>query len=144
MDILDEFKKYVLATDNVTINVSYSTFSTMEDELSKLQTGGTVADLVCVSDYIIQRLMALNMVVPFKSGAERTALYGGDATGWDDNYSLYASQYLQNELKGIKATINGKRATSAIMPAAICGALWASPTTRISAPMPLGAFPART
>jgi hypothetical protein len=28
-------------TDNVTINVSYSTFSTMEDELSKLQTGGT-------------------------------------------------------------------------------------------------------
>jgi|LAHS01.1.fsa_nt_gb spermidine/putrescine transport system substrate-binding protein len=108
MDILDEFKKYVLATDNVTINVSYSTFSTMEDELSKLQTGGTVADLVCVSDYIIQRLMALNMVVPFKSGAERTALYGGDATGWDDNYSLYASQYLQNELKGIKATINGQ------------------------------------
>jgi hypothetical protein len=61
-----------------------------------------------VSDYIIQKLMALNMVVPFKSGAERTALYGGDATGWDDNYSLYASQYLQNELKGIKATINGQ------------------------------------
>jgi spermidine/putrescine-binding protein len=107
-NLIEKFQNYVKDTDGVDLTVAYSTFSTMEDELSKLQTGGTVADLVCVSDYIIQRMMTLNMVVPFKSGAERTSLYGGDTTGWDDNYSLYASQYLQNELKGIKATINGQ------------------------------------
>ena len=107
-DIISDFQKYVKDTDGVDITVSYSKFSTMEDELSKLQTGSATVDLVCVSDYIIQRLMALNMIVPFKSGAERTALYGGDATGWDDNYSLYASKFLQNELKDIHASINGE------------------------------------
>ena len=61
MDIISAFEKYVKDTDGVDITVSYSKFSTMEDELSKLQTGGTTVDLVCVSDYIIQRLMALNM-----------------------------------------------------------------------------------
>src|SRR5574344_1279684 len=86
MDIISAFEKYVKDTDGVDITVSYSKFSTMEDELSKLQTGGTTVDLVCVSDYIIQRLMALNMVVPFKSGQERVDLYGGDATRWDDSY----------------------------------------------------------
>jgi len=108
MDIISAFEKYVKDTDGVDITVSYSKFSTMEDELSKLQTGGTTVDLVCVSDYIIQRLMALNMVVPFKSGQERVDLYGGDATGWDDNYQLYASSFLQNELKAIHAKINGE------------------------------------
>jgi spermidine/putrescine transport system substrate-binding protein len=107
-DIIADFKKYVKDTDNVDITVVYSNFSTMEDELSKLQTGGTTADLVCVSDYIIQRMMSLNMVIPFKSGAERTALYGSRATGWADNYSLYASKFLQNELSAIHATINGQ------------------------------------
>jgi spermidine/putrescine transport system substrate-binding protein len=108
MDILQSFHDEVLAKDNVDISVTYSTFSTMEDELSALQTGGKRVDLVCVSDYIIQKLMTLNMIVPFAKGEARTALYGATASDWPDNYTLYASQYLQKKLSGIKAKINGE------------------------------------
>jgi spermidine/putrescine-binding protein len=111
LDIIDAFQKEVLAKDGVNITVTYSTFSTMEDELSALQTGGKRVDLVCVSDYIIQKLMTLNMVVPFAKGSARDALYGATAKDWPDNYSLYASQYLQNKLTAIKAKINGNYGT---------------------------------
>jgi spermidine/putrescine transport system substrate-binding protein len=106
--LLDDFKAYVLEKDNVSLNVVYNTFSTMEEMLSNMQTNSAQYDLVCVSDYIIQRLMSLNLVVPFTKDAERTALYQHGTEGWEDNYSLYASRYLQNKLAAIHATIDGK------------------------------------
>ncbi|MCH3910023.1 MAG: extracellular solute-binding protein [Bacilli bacterium] len=106
-NLIGEFVDYVKKTDGVNITVSYSTFDTMENMLSKAQTGGNVYDLVCVSDYIIQKMMTLSMLTPFSVGDERTALYGGSTEGWDDNYSLYASKYLQNALNGIYSTVNG-------------------------------------
>lgn len=109
--LLDDFKAYVLEKDNVSLNVIYNTFSTMEEMLSNMQTNSAQYDLVCVSDYIIQRLMSLNLVVPFAKDAARTALYEHGTAGWEDNYSLYASRFLQQQLQNISASINGTTGT---------------------------------
>jgi len=109
-NLVARFEKYCKETDGVDVNVTYETFSVMEDELSNLQTGGHSADLVCVSDYIIQKLMRLNMVTPFLQGEERTKLYteGHGATGWEtDNYDRYASPFLKDHLKAIEAPLGG-------------------------------------
>lgn len=111
MDIVSAFEKYCFENDGVAVDVSYSTFSAMEDELSALQQGTKHVDLACVSDYIIQKLMTLNLVVPFASGNDRATLYGEHSQGWEDYYAEYASQFLQNQLASIHATINGKDGT---------------------------------
>jgi spermidine/putrescine-binding protein len=108
MDILQEFHDYCAKTDGVNIDVSYTTFSVMENELATIQQNTSHIDLVCVSDYIVQKLMNLNLVVPFATGEARNSLYGEHAEGWDDNYALYASKFLQNKLADIHATIDGK------------------------------------
>ena len=109
-NLVGDFKDYCALHDHVNVEVAYQTFSTMEDELSILSDGAHYADLVCVSDYIIQRLMVNNMVVPFKTGAERDEMYsnGGGLEGWEtDTYDKYASPFLKERLGEIKANIGG-------------------------------------
>jgi spermidine/putrescine transport system substrate-binding protein len=114
-DVLQEFHDYVLATDKVDLTIVYETFDTNEIMLSQLQTGSASYDLICPSDYMIQRMMASNLLIPFASGADRDALYGERKDGWDDNYSLYASKYLQNKFASISSPIGdtGKTGTLA-------------------------------
>jgi spermidine/putrescine transport system substrate-binding protein len=109
-NLVARFEKYCKETDHVNVHVTYETFSVMEDELSNLQTGGHSADLVCVSDYIIQKLMRLNMVTPFLKGEERDNLYreGHGLTGWEtDTYDRYASGFLKDHLTAIEAPVGG-------------------------------------
>jgi spermidine/putrescine-binding protein len=109
-NLVGAFEKYCLLHDGVTVNVAYQTFSVMEDELSNLGDGAHYADLVCVSDYIIQRLMENGMVIPFATGAERDDLYrnGGGLEGWEtDNYETYASPFLKKRLGEITANVGG-------------------------------------
>jgi spermidine/putrescine-binding protein len=109
MDIIKEFEDYCAKTDGVDVKVSYSTFGVMETELATIEQNTSHIDLVCVSDYIVQKLMKLNLVVPFATGEERKTLYGDHYSGWeDDYYAEYASKFLQNRLAAIKATINGE------------------------------------
>ncbi len=94
LDIISAFKEKVLEEDNVDIEVSYSTFDTNEIMLSNLQTGAQNYDLICTSDYMVEKMMANNLLVPFKSGTDRENLYQHGFEGWvDDNYALYASPY---------------------------------------------------
>jgi spermidine/putrescine-binding protein len=106
-DVIQEFEDYCKATDGVNVNVIYSTFSTPEEILAKITTGSATYDLVNDSDYIIQKMMTLNLLRPFATGAERTALYGSRNAGWDDNYAKYASPYLQDKLNSISADVDG-------------------------------------
>ena len=107
-NLIQEFEDYCRDTDGVNVDVSYSTFGVMETELATIQQNTTHIDLVCVSDYIVQKLMTLNLLRPFASGAEREQLYGERYQGWEnDYYSLYASEFLRHGLSAIKANVNG-------------------------------------
>ncbi len=104
-NVIDEFIAYVKETDGVDLKVTYDVFDTNEIMLSQIETGSRSYDLVCPSDYMIQKMMSKGMTIPFLSGDERLALYGSRSEGWEDNYSLYASPYLQNVFANIKAPL---------------------------------------
>ena len=109
LDIISAFKDKVLEEDNVDIEVSYSTFDTNEIMLSNLQTGAQNYDLICTSDYMVEKMMANNLVLPFKTGEEREKLYEHGYEGWkDDNYALYASPYFDKLYGDITVKMNGK------------------------------------
>ncbi|MCR4562677.1 MAG: extracellular solute-binding protein [Bacilli bacterium] len=104
--LIDEFIAYVKETDGVDINVSYSTFATNEVIMSGLENGSENCDLVCVSDYAVQKLMSKRFAYPFANGeAERKALYGERYDGWNDNYTEYSSPFLKQRLHNIEAKI---------------------------------------
>ncbi len=103
--VIEEFKKYVKETDGVTLDITYDVFDTNEIMLSQLETGSASYDLVCPSDYMIQKMMSKGMCIPFASGEDRIKLYGDRTKGWEDNYSLYASPYLQDVFKTISAKL---------------------------------------
>lgn len=104
--LVDDFVDYVKATDGVTLKVNYSVFSTPEEILSKVTAGTASYDLVNNSDYIIQKMLGLDMLEPFVTGEERKALYGDTYSAWeDDYYEEYASPFLLSLLNGIKAKV---------------------------------------
>ena len=104
-NVIQEFIDYVKETDGVTLEVTYDTFETNEIMLSQIETGSRSYDLVCPSDYMIQKMMSKGMLIPFLEGEERKTLYGSRNEGWEDNYSLYASPYLQEVFKNISAPL---------------------------------------
>ena len=106
--LVDDFVDYVKETDGITLKVNYSVFSTPEEILSKVTAGTASYDLVNNSDYIIQKMMALDMLEPFAVGGERDALYGESASSWEDYYLEYASPTLLSLLDGITAKVKTK------------------------------------
>ena len=111
---LDEyFEQYVKEVDGVDIDVIYETFDTNETMLSQLQSGAATYDLICPSDYAIQKMMSQGLLQPFASGEEeRKALYGDTYGNWADNFGLYASSYLKNWFDTISASVPNEDGTS--------------------------------
>src|SRR5574344_1313932 len=87
---IDQFKEY-MAGKGREIDVIYDTFDTNETMLNSLKTGKTTYDLICPSDYMIQRMLSADMLEPFDKGSL-------------DVYEQYASHYLQDVFGNIKAT----------------------------------------
>lgn len=88
------FEEYLKNEYGKNVRVQYETFSTNEDMINQLRTGKIDFDLVCPSDYAIQRLMAQDLIIPFESN---------DYPGSTPNYDQYASPYLIEKVKSIKA-----------------------------------------
>lgn len=104
LDIIQAFKDYVLEHDNVSLNVTYDSYDTNESMLADLQTGARQYDLVCASDYMIQKMMGLDMLDPFLTGEERASLYtnGHGLEGWEtDNYEQYHTRWFDDIYGGI-------------------------------------------
>lgn len=104
IDVIELFKEYVYETDGVTINVTYDSYDTNESMFADLQTGARNYDLICASDYMIQKMMGLNMLQPFLVGEERQALYenGHGYEGWEtDNYEEYHTRWFDEVYGGI-------------------------------------------
>lgn len=75
------------------VRVIYDTSDTNETLYSELQTGKSNYDLMNVSDYMAQKIVASGMAVP---------LYQHGAT--IENYKTYASPYIRGVLDSIEAT----------------------------------------
>ena len=97
-DIIEMFEEYVLEHDNVDLEVIYETFDTNETMLSRVETGSAQYDLLCPSDYMIQRMMRNGMLHPYAFGEEKTALYSHNSSleDWPNSYEDYASPYLDD------------------------------------------------
>ncbi len=95
--LIDDFEQYVLDTDGVNLKVVYSTYDTNETMLNSVQTGASRYDLIAPSDYMVQKMITLDLLEPFASSEEeRKSLYGDRYEGWEDNYDTYASPFLKD------------------------------------------------
>lgn len=92
-DMVDQFEDFILEEEGIEVNVVYDTFDTNETMFSSLQTGKSVYDLVCPSDYMIQKMIAADMLEPL-----------GDVATKVPNYDQYASPYLKDVFASIEAT----------------------------------------
>lgn len=80
---IDQFKEYYQEKYNEEINVEYYTFETNENMLNVLKTGKSQYDLVCPSDYTIQKMIKEDMLEPLNK--ENVP-----------NYYKYASPYIKD------------------------------------------------
>ena len=93
IDIPSLFHDYMLEKGkNVTIQ--YSTFDTNETMLSQLKIGSVNYDLICPSDYIIQKMIKEDLIVPFDD--KSTPFY-------DEN----VSPFIKDKISSIE--IDGKK-----------------------------------
>lgn len=95
-DLVVQFENYVKENypQFSEVSVVYSTTDTNETMLNELATGKAHYDLICPSDYGIQRLMRENSLVKIKPRMEALGL---------DNYSKYGSKRMTSALNEISA-----------------------------------------
>lgn len=95
-DLVIQFENYVKENypQFSEVSVVYSTTDTNETMLNELATGKAHYDLICPSDYGIQRLMRENSLVKIKPRMEALGL---------DNYSKYGSKRMTSALNEISA-----------------------------------------
>ncbi|MDO5330539.1 MAG: extracellular solute-binding protein [Bacillota bacterium] len=99
-DVLDGFEQYYEELTGKSVSIVYDTYDTNETMYSGLQTGKTQYDLICASDYTIQKMMANSMLQPIKSPDE-------DYSESVPNYEEYCPEYLRDTLDGLEANVEG-------------------------------------
>lgn len=104
-DLIEQFEDYIYETEGREITVIYDTFDTNETMLSELETGKSSYDLICPSDYTIQRMIQNDLLEP----------YDEDFDEKYPNYSTYASEYLLGKLNNIKVTNYNENGEAYIM-----------------------------
>lgn len=72
--------------------VIYENFDTNENMLSQVKLGANSYDLICTSEYTVQRMIQEDLIIPFEENGT-------------PNYDAYASRFLIEKLAGIE--ING-------------------------------------
>lgn len=92
-DLVSMFEEYCKEEYDTDVDVIYSTFDTNETMLAQLDLGKTF-DLVCPSDYVIQKMIKKDMIVPFDEGTT-------------PNYDKYVSPFVYNKMENIE--VEGKK-----------------------------------
>ncbi|MDR1697395.1 MAG: extracellular solute-binding protein [Erysipelotrichaceae bacterium] len=90
-DLIKQFEAYYLETTGKTVEVIYETYDTNETMFNEIKLGRTQYDLVCPSDYMVQRMLGADMLEEFNFNNL-------------PNYQSYASPYLVDRLNEIEAT----------------------------------------
>ena len=93
-DYEDAFKKYYKERTGHDIEITYVTFDTNETMLTRLTQGDSSVDVVCPSEYAIQKLIEADMIVPLDYFNESlyTASFGDTVTGYVHNSNNVESQ----------------------------------------------------
>ncbi len=70
--VIEEFEEYYEKTTGKSIKVRYETFDTNESMLSKVLDTGYEVDLICPSEYAIERLIDAEVLQKFEKGSNST------------------------------------------------------------------------
>ena len=70
LDVNKAFEEYYLEKYGVKVTVNYTTYATNEDMYSKLKNSAVVYDIVVPSDYMIQKMIAEDMLLEFNVAAD--------------------------------------------------------------------------
>ena len=90
------FEKYYLEKTGKRVKVDYQTFSTNEDMKKQIELGAIKPDLICPSDYMIQKMANDGLLEPF-SYNEKTDKYAESLSNWDTYGSPYIRERFANE-----------------------------------------------
>ena len=86
-DLLDEFEQWYEEGTGEKVEIIYQTFDINETMLSKIELGHEDYDVVCPSDYIIERMLKNDLLLPLDKDF-------GDTPNYLDNIAPYISQTL--------------------------------------------------
>ena len=95
--IVERFVDYYKEKTGTKLSVAYETFSTNEDMYQQISLGAISPDLICPSDYMIQKMANEGMLEPF-SYNDSTGVYGDSLK----NFSDYGSPFIKNRVKNEK------------------------------------------
>lgn len=82
-DYEEDFKEYYHSVTGKNIEITYVTFDTNETMLTKIMKGDSSVDVVCPSEYAIQKLMESDFLVPLNYFDEEKYTSGYN---WSDDY----------------------------------------------------------
>lgn len=85
--LITQFEEY-MALKGRNVTVIYDKFDTNESMLSQLQMGGRTYDLICPSDYIIQKMIREDLIQPYDEGST-------------PNYDQYVSPFVLEKIDSI-------------------------------------------
>ena len=85
---IKRFEEYYEKEHGQKISVAYETFSTNEDMYKQIKMGSLKADLICPSDYMIQKMANEGRLEPFSYNAS-TDSYEITLKNWDKNGSPF-------------------------------------------------------
>ena len=74
-DLLDEFEDWYFEQTGEEVEIIYQTFDINETMLSKIELGHEDYDVVCPSDYIIERMLRSNLLLPINKDFGDTPNY---------------------------------------------------------------------
>lgn len=96
-ELLDEFEVWYYEQTGCEVEIVYQTFDINEVMLAKIEKGEADFDVVCPSEYIIERMMRNNLLQPIVNEAFIADL---ERTG-TENYLGCVSPYIRNQFDHI-------------------------------------------
>lgn len=79
-DLLDEFEEWYFEQTGETVEIIYQTFDINETMLSKIELGHEDYDVVCPSEYIIERMLMNDLLLPIDRDFGETPDYIGNVS----------------------------------------------------------------
>lgn len=89
--VVELFEKYYEEKTGLDIEVDYECFSTNEEMYQQLKLNSIQPDLICPSDYMIQKMANENMLETF-SYDESTGKYADSLKSWSENGSPFIKE----------------------------------------------------
>ena len=89
LSLIEEFEQWYEEQTGEPVKVMYSTFDINENMLTEIEIGQEDYDVVCPSEYIIERMLRKNLLQPINKD------YGPNTPNWLGNVSKFAEDKFQ-------------------------------------------------